>query len=458
MQNKGFVIETTADLVIKNVIYDGTDFSFLTEGRILSSLINCGCREKVFEFSRQLNTGGAEFGYEINFNNEDAVDTFLLSGVKTDSDNLLILGSYDEGGIIDQYDYLMEINNNHVNKIRGLLKRQFKQLGIVIREQNIEDVFNELSSINNELIDLQRRLTKTNKELEEQKVKYYSTLKSIGEGVVTLDHQGRIEFINRVARETTGLSEKQTGKEEIYHYIDVIIDDDEVLEEIIDRTITGEESIRWDDVELRDTGGENIPVDLTASPIKITETESVGMVLVFKDISLRKEWEEEMRRMAVTDRLTGIMNRRMGLKFLGKQLAALERKGGEVSVCFLDVNGLKAVNDNFGHQEGDWLLKKTAEILNNTIRESDAAVRMGGDEFLLIFPDCNLQEAHSIYRRIQEQIERENEANIKEFNISLSSGFARKLAGDNLSLDGLIEKADEDMYKAKQQFYNESQS
>ncbi|WP_406541485.1 GGDEF domain-containing protein [Clostridium ljungdahlii] len=104
-----------------------------------------------------------------------------------------------------------------------------------------------------------------------------------------------------------------------------------------------------------------------------------------KEIEDRIRAEEKLKYFAAIDSLTGCYNRGMGLAFLDTELNAIKRNKSFFSICYIDVNGLKYVNDNFGHFEGDELLVMVCRFIKKVIRSNDILCRLGGDEFLIIF-------------------------------------------------------------------------
>lgn len=140
----------------------------------------------------------------------------------------------------------------------------------------------------------------------------------------------------------------------------------------------------------------------------------------------------------------------MGLIFLNKEIEYAKNNNSSLSVCFVDVNNLKEINDNLGHATGDELLIKLTQVLKNNIRESDAVARFGGDEFLLIFPNIKREAAEKIWERIKNELNRINKAKESQFNISVSHGIVECEDGCSSSAEKLISIADEKMYKEKQ--------
>jgi diguanylate cyclase (GGDEF)-like protein len=174
-----------------------------------------------------------------------------------------------------------------------------------------------------------------------------------------------------------------------------------------------------------------------------------GLGLVVTDITERKKAEEELRKLATTDALTQALNRGFGLLLFGKQLKMAKRNNTKLSICYVDVDGLKEINDTYGHQEGDEVLKIVSKISKDTIREIDIICRLGGDEFLLVFPQCQIDHAVAIWNRVTKKLTVHNQSGMKPYNIHLSRGFAEYNPADEKTVDQLLAVADREMYKDK---------
>ena len=118
-------------------------------------------------------------------------------------------------------------------------------------------------------------------------------------------------------------------------------------------------------------------------------------------------------------------------------------------LTFLDIDGFKAINDNFGHHEGDKVLKESVKLFKLTLREIDIICRMGGDEFLLIFPNNSLKKVFLIKSRLQKNLSRLNKTIKKNYSIKFSMGFSEYLPDKPKTLDELIRIADQRMYEEK---------
>jgi diguanylate cyclase (GGDEF)-like protein/PAS domain S-box-containing protein len=197
-----------------------------------------------------------------------------------------------------------------------------------------------------------------------------------------------------------------------------------------------------EDIVLRPEFGD---IHISVKAFKV----GAGLGLVVTDITERKLAEEKLKKLATTDALTDVLNRGFGLLLFGKQLQIAKRENAKLSICYIDVDGLKEVNDTFGHQEGDEVLKIVSNFLKDTLREIDIICRVGGDEFVIVLPQCPIYQAILVWERIAKKLATYNIMNIKPYRISLSRGFAEYDPATEKTVDQLIAAADQEMYKNK---------
>lgn len=156
---------------------------------------------------------------------------------------------------------------------------------------------------------------------------------------------------------------------------------------------------------------------------------------------------EEVQRLLLTDSLTGIYNRRYFDLRMEKLIPQAKQKGAPLTIMMLDIDHFKQVNDTHGHQFGDDVLKRMAQLINSEIRKTDALVRMGGEEFAVLLPETKLQEGILIANRLRQLIE---EAPFvydeKRSFVTISIGIGL-YAGE--PLEQFIEKVDQALYEAK---------
>ena len=147
--------------------------------------------------------------------------------------------------------------------------------------------------------------------------------------------------------------------------------------------------------------------------------------------------------------LTGCFNRGYGLELLERQVSLAKRSKSSLLVSFIDIDGLKQINDRFGHQEGDKIIKMVGNLFKSTLREVDIICRMGGDEFLIAFPDNSIQQASLIRERLGKKLSILNHNIKKDYQIRFSIGFSEYLSSEPKSVDELISIADQLMYEEK---------
>jgi diguanylate cyclase (GGDEF)-like protein len=152
---------------------------------------------------------------------------------------------------------------------------------------------------------------------------------------------------------------------------------------------------------------------------------------------------------ACMDCVTGVLNRRAGLEILGTTIEEAARQGENFIICFADIDDFKKINDIFGHSEGDEILAEVGSIVKVNIRKTDTVFRIGGDEFVIIFPNTTLEVAKSICSRINIKIEGLKEEDKSNYKIGLSYGFSEYNTSNKISASELIRQADEGMYVSK---------
>jgi diguanylate cyclase (GGDEF)-like protein len=153
---------------------------------------------------------------------------------------------------------------------------------------------------------------------------------------------------------------------------------------------------------------------------------------------------EVFRRLAMFDPLTGLYNRRYAEQRLRAEISRSERKGLQLIVVLIDINDFKQINDTYGHQAGDTVLKEFAKRLNHATRGSDLAARWGGDEFMMLLVDCELAQLPTILCRLEDF---EVVVQGRELPVSLAIGWRSFQPGDQMS--DLIERADRMLYTNK---------
>ncbi len=159
--------------------------------------------------------------------------------------------------------------------------------------------------------------------------------------------------------------------------------------------------------------------------------------------------EQELRRQAIRDPLTGLYNRRYFNETLKKEVEKAERHSRPVAFLMIDIDNFKEVNDKYSHQTGDDVLKQVAMVLQNNVRGADTVVRYGGDEFLIMMPDTD-GESNRVVSRLKDHLEEWNENNeILDYKLTLSMGSTHWSADQDRDVEEALEEADREMYEDK---------
>lgn len=178
--------------------------------------------------------------------------------------------------------------------------------------------------------------------------------------------------------------------------------------------------------------------------------DSGEVVAIYDDVTEQKRMEEEIRALSITDPLTGLFNRRGFLALTEKQLKIADRTRKAPLLFYIDLDGMKWINDRLGHKEGDNAIMEAAAVLRETFRSADIIARMGGDEFAVLAVDMTEANSDIYLARLQDRVDRYNRRENRKFSLSLSVGFSRYDPENPSSLDDLVAEADDRMYQDKQ--------
>ncbi len=297
------------------------------------------------------------------------------------------------------------------------------------------------------------RLRRDSTQLARAKEMAEVTLTSIGDAVITTDLQGRVEKLNPVAEHLTGWKSVEAHGymlEEVFHIIN------ETTRNIV-RNPARQAMEEGTIVELAEhtilvarDGRENYIED-SAAPIRDTSGAILGSVVVFRDVSHSRELVQKLSWQAGHDALTGLPNRALLADRLALAISHAERSGRLLLVALMDLDGFKAINDDFGHEAGDRLLSEAAIRMQGTVRAGDTVARLGGDEFVLLLTHVeSLDDMGITLERIISVVSAPYDIDGRCLEISASVGVT-VYPHDNSDADTLIRHADHAMYQVKQQ-------
>lgn len=273
-------------------------------------------------------------------------------------------------------------------------------------------------------------------------------LNSAGDGIYVVDQKGLCSFVNPSALSMLGVAESELLARDphaLFHRHQACA---EAPDCPVAHTLRDQVTRRQEDLFVR-KNGEVFPVQLVVTPM-FEAGQLVGAVVVFQDISERKRMEGELVKLATTDVLTGLANRRHFVQALDLELARLQRQpDADVALLMLDLDYFKQINDTYGHAGGDAVLRVFADCLRAPLRKVDLVSRLGGEEFAMLLPGTHPDNARLLAERLRQRI---GEMTIAfgehRISVAVSIGVAA-LSAHDASPDDALGRADKALYAAK---------
>ena len=303
------------------------------------------------------------------------------------------------------------------------------------------------------------RLIETQRALDQEKERAHVTLAAIGDGVITTDAHGKVEYLNPRARELLGLSAADPAKQD-FDALCRLVDGTQStpLNGIVAACVDSGEAIEWgDDLKLRGAHGQNLgkSVKVTISPLRDASQEITGTVVALHDVTRLQQITQEMAYQANHDLITGLPNRRA----FETRLLAIQQGSAvpqrEHAVCYLDLDQFKLVNDTCGHDAGDEMLRQIAALMAARLRASDTVARLGGDEFGVIMENVSITVAQAKADILRNAIDTFRfRWQDKQFRLGASIGLVA-VNGEAVNVTELLRRADTACYMAKEKGRNQ---
>ena len=309
-------------------------------------------------------------------------------------------------------------------------------------------VFLELDRRGRELSQANAALSRSLQEVERLKHHNELLLKSIGEGILSLDRRGNVIFANPAAHTLLGQTAAIIGTG--FGTLLSGAASARALEEMLRSCLAGE---RWTGIVTAQRQHMTFPAEIIATPLKDEKGFIAGVSIVFQDVSERQQRETELRRESERDPLTGLINRRGLERVLPRRLAYGAQK---LALLYLDLDNFKDINDSHGHHAGDIILREISERFLAAMRQTDVIARVGGDEFcILVSADAPAEAAEVVARKLIDASRQPLSFGNLTVQLGASIGIALP---DGASLpEVLMRRADEAMYRAKREGGNRFQ-
>src|SRR5262245_44561493 len=279
-------------------------------------------------------------------------------------------------------------------------------------------------------------------------------LESLGEGILTTDAHGLIDYMNQSAEALTGMRREEAAGKAFGAMIGFVDEHDRrALADPVQQCLaTGARvNLGRRSILIARASGSELGVEATASPVRGPDGDVAGVAVMLHDVSELRGLTQQMSYQASHDALTGLVNRREFERRLGEALE-IARAGRQSHVmCYLDLDRFKAVNDTSGHLAGDNMLREVAALIREAVRDSDTVARLGGDEFGVLLIGCPLEKARQIADDVWRAIgEYRFVWKDRIFSVGVSIGIV-EVTGESNSLEEIMNAADSACYVAKKQ-------
>lgn len=254
---------------------------------------------------------------------------------------------------------------------------------------------------------------------------FRNALDSNADGIVIVNSDGIVLYVNPAAEHLFGRNEKELIGSDLGFPL-----------------VTGEKT----EVSIVHKSGFDVVVEMRL--VLIEWLGESAYLASLRDVTDRKKAEEELYNLSITDDLTGLHNRRGFFGRAERYHQTIKRKNKGFLIVFIDLDGLKQINDTYGHLIGSQALIDTAEVLRETFRDSDIMARFGGDEFVVLAKGISKENADLVRARLQEGVQSFNRNERRPYTLSISVGIAHNESG--ASIEELVNSADKLMYQDKQ--------
>ncbi|MBD1808479.1 EAL domain-containing protein [Microcoleus sp. FACHB-SPT15] len=331
-------------------------------------------------------------------------------------------------------------------KVEEELRRAHDSLEIKVQERTAQlALANE--SLQAEIT--QRKIAEA--ALFQEKEQAQVTLQSIGDAVITTNHLGLLEYLNPVASALTGWSQQEASGKPMSEIVRMVNETThELIESPVETAMREGKPVCLDKPTLLiSREGHELAVDDSAAPLRASDGQIIGAVLVLRDVTQERSTERQLSWHASHDALTGLVNRREFENCLEQSVISAKTSDQQHALCYLDLDQFKIVNDTCGHIAGDELLRQVTALFQTQVRASDTLARLGGDEFGLLLNHCPLDAAVRVASKLLERLQEFRYVwQDKTFTIGVSIGVVA-IDANTQSVTSLLSAADAACYAAK---------
>ncbi len=328
----------------------------------------------------------------------------------------------------------------HVRTVIG--KLQFVTDELKLHKEHLEDLVKSRT----------KELKNKTKELSESEEKFRLISASAHDAITIIGRNEEITYWNPAAERIFGYSVSEIMGKNLHDILAPLGEGEpaHIGFGLLQQSEHGKSAGKTFETNALRKDGLEFPIELSISALKLrNEWHALGII---RDITERKRLEMELKHQARIDYLTGVNNRGHFMKLAEAELSRSIRYERQLSLFMVDIDFFKQVNDTFGHHAGDTVLKKLAQVCREVLREVDIIGRVGGEEFAILLPETDKEEANTIAERLRVDLANAKvllEAGGLPLHFTVSIGIASLTSKDD-NIDVLISHADKALYEAKE--------
>lgn len=268
-----------------------------------------------------------------------------------------------------------------------------------------------------------------------------SVLANLDAGILLLDSAGRVLYANQALSNLFDIPPERVSRMNREQFLREVagLSEDPILDKL--HTLTEGTQPTKDDFEI--TQPKWLQIGCVVKPVVVSSGK--GQLIVFTNITAEVDLADARERLALTDDLTGLSNRRAGEQAVAREVARVYRTGSPLSFALFDVDHFKRVNDTCGHASGDGVLRAIGQLISGFLRGGDHAIRWGGEEFLAILGDVTIDGAHATAERIRAAVAALQIEGVG--SVTISAGVSEFSRGE--SAEAALARADVKLYEAK---------
>jgi diguanylate cyclase (GGDEF)-like protein/PAS domain S-box-containing protein len=298
---------------------------------------------------------------------------------------------------------------------------------------------------------------KAKETLFQEKELWRVTLESIGDGVITTDTGGQVNYLNAVAEKMTGWTNQLANHQPLAKVMNLRTESGDTAVKIPMQAWLEDglkASLDHPAVLIHHSGTTEAAIELNGSPIKDSQNQTIGSVMVFHDVTKLRALTMQLSHQATHDALTGLINRVAFDARVEQAVHSAGKSEKQHTLCYIDLDQFKIVNDTCGHPAGDELLIQITRLLRSCLRESDVLARLGGDEFGVLLLGCPLKKAEAVTETLRQTVEAFRfRYDNKEFRVGTSIGVV-PIPDNKTTLTDLMKAVDSACYVAKERGRN----